>query len=58
MKEEYKMVQIIQSLFIGMSFGALVAYFKLPVPAPAAFVGVVAIFGIYIGYSIMKGDFQ
>ncbi|MFD1020052.1 XapX domain-containing protein [Thalassobacillus hwangdonensis] len=44
------MKEIIFALITGFIVGFLFAGFKLPIPAPPAFAGVVGIVGIYLGF--------
>lgn len=38
----------------GVIAGLIFALFKLPIPAPTAFAGIIGIVGIYIGYIVIK----
>lgn len=42
------------ALLVGLSVGALFSYLRIPVPAPLELPGVVAIFGIYLGYRLIE----
>ena len=44
----------IAALFVGAIFGAAVRVLNLPTPAPPRLSGVLAIFGIWIGYKIAQ----
>jgi XapX domain-containing protein len=46
--------EIIFALITGMIMGAVFSLIKLPVPAPSSFAGVVGIFGIFLGYSLIR----
>lgn len=37
----------------GMGVGAVFAVFKLPVPAPPVFAGLMGIFGLWLGYGMI-----
>jgi XapX domain-containing protein len=45
--------EIIQTTVTGMGVGAVFALFKLPVPAPPVFAGLMGIFGLWLGYGII-----
>lgn len=42
-----------QSLVLGIIVGAVFALFKMPVPAPATFAGVLGIVGLYTGWTVV-----
>ena len=44
------MVDLIKSLATGFVMGGVFAFFKLPMPAPSAFAGIMGIVGIYLGF--------
>lgn len=44
---------VIAALAVGTFTGALFTFFRLPLPAPPALPGIVAIAGIYVGYVLM-----
>ena len=44
---------MVQALVLGLAVGAVFALFKLPVPAPATFTGVLGIIGLYGGWTLM-----
>jgi XapX domain-containing protein len=46
------MKESILALITGLVVGFLFALFRLPIPAPPAFAGIVGIVGIYLGYKI------
>lgn len=50
------MKEIIMTTLTGAGVGAIFAVFKLPVPAPPVFAGVMGIVGLWIGYG-MVGKF-
>ncbi len=41
---------MLKALGVGMVFGFLVCYFKLPMPAPTHIAGVMGIVGLWLGY--------
>jgi XapX domain-containing protein len=43
-----------KSLVTGLLVGVVFAFVKLPIPAPAVFEGVLAILGIFLGYSLVE----
>jgi len=44
---------MVQALILGIIVGAVFALFKMPVPAPATFAGVLGIVGLYGGWTIV-----
>ena len=44
---------VLAALTVGIVTGALFTFLRLPIPAPPALPGVVAIVGIYVGYYLM-----
>lgn len=42
-----------QALILGIIVGAVFALFKMPVPAPATFAGVLGIVGLYTGWTLV-----
>ena len=47
------MKEIFMTTLTGMGVGAVFALFKLPVPAPPVFAGLMGIFGLWLGYGII-----
>ncbi len=45
--------EIFLTTLTGAGVGAVFAVFKLPVPAPPVFAGVMGIVGIWIGYALI-----
>jgi hypothetical protein len=45
--------EIIKTTITGMGVGAVFAVFKLPVPAPPVFAGLMGIFGLWLGYGLI-----
>ena len=48
-----RMKEIIMTTLTGAGVGAVFALFKLPVPAPPEFAGVMGIVGLWIGYGMV-----
>jgi XapX domain-containing protein len=46
-------VEIIKTSLTGMLVGGVFALFKLPVPAPPVFAGLMGIFGLWLGYGLI-----
>jgi XapX domain-containing protein len=42
------------SLAVGGAVGAIFSFFKLPIPAPITFTGVLGIVGVWAGYTIIS----
>ena len=47
------MKEIIMTTITGAGVGAVFALFKLPVPAPPVFAGVMGIVGLWFGYGMV-----
>lgn len=47
------MKEIFMTTITGMGVGAVFAVFKLPVPAPPVFAGLMGIFGLWLGYGLI-----
>jgi XapX domain-containing protein len=47
------MKDILLTTLTGAGVGAVFAIFKLPVPAPPVFAGLMGIFGLWLGYGIV-----
>lgn len=47
------MKEIFMTTLTGMGVGAVFAVFKLPVPAPPVFAGLMGIFGLWLGYGLV-----
>ena len=47
------MKDILRTTITGMGVGAIFAVFKLPVPAPPVFAGVMGIVGLWLGYGLI-----
>lgn len=47
------MKEILLTTITGAGVGAVFALFKLPVPAPPVFAGVMGIVGLWIGYALI-----
>ena len=46
-------IEVIKTTITGMGVGAVFALFKLPVPAPPVFAGLMGIFGLWLGYLLI-----
>ena len=46
--------EILLTTLTGMGVGAIFSVFKLPVPAPPVFAGLMGIFGLWLGYGIVQ----
>jgi XapX domain-containing protein len=45
--------EILMTTITGMGVGSVFAVFKLPVPAPPVFAGLMGIFGLWLGYGLI-----
>lgn len=48
------MNQILMAFLAGVLIGAIFSFFKLPLPAPATWAGVLGIVGLFCGYLIVS----
>lgn len=48
------MKESILALITGMAVGFIFALFRLPIPAPPVFSGIIGIVGIYLGYKLFS----
>ena len=48
------MFDSLAALGVGTTFGFVISLLKLPIPAPTAFAGVVAVFGAFLGGELYK----
>jgi XapX domain-containing protein len=46
--------EIVLALFAGLIVGGFFSILRLPIPAPQNIAGVMGIFGIFLGYLIVK----
>ena len=46
--------EIFLTTLTGMGVGAVFSIFKLPVPAPPVFAGLMGIFGLWMGYGLVQ----
>lgn len=46
------MKEILLTTSVGAAVGAIFSFFKLPIPAPPVFSGLMGIFGLWVGYAI------
>ncbi len=51
------MKEILITTVTGMGIGIIFAIFKLPVPAPPVFAGLMGIVGLWFGYYVVMGRF-
>ena len=42
------------SIISGIILGGVFTLFRLPLPAPTNFAGVLGIFGVYLGYELVR----
>jgi XapX domain-containing protein len=49
--------EIFLTTLTGAGVGAVFAVFKLPVPAPPVFAGLMGIFGLWLGYGLIAKVF-
>lgn len=47
------MKEIIMTTLTGIGVGAVFSIFKLPIPAPPVFAGLMGIVGLWIGYALV-----
>ena len=52
------MKEILMTTITGAGVGAVFAAFKLPVPAPPVFAGLMGIVGLWIGYAVVTKVFM
>lgn len=48
------MIELLKTFLAGLVLGAVFSFFKLPIPAPSAWVGVVGIIGVVLGYKLVQ----
>lgn len=48
-----RMRDIIMTTLVGAAVGGVFSAFKLPIPAPPVFAGLMGIVGLWIGYAIV-----
>jgi len=46
-------LEILKTFAVGFLLGGVFAAFKLPIPAPQSFAGVVGIFGVFFGFLVV-----
>ena len=46
--------EVFLTTLTGMGVGAVFSIFKLPVPAPPVFAGLMGIFGLWMGYGLVQ----
>jgi len=47
------MKEILMTTFVGAMVGGIFSLFKLPIPAPPVFAGLMGIVGLWIGYALV-----
>ena len=50
--------EVFLTTLTGAGVGIVFALFKLPVPAPPVFAGLMGIVGLWIGYALVQKAFQ
>jgi len=50
--------ELILTTLTGIAVGGVLSVFKLPIPAPPAFAGLMGIVGLWIGYALVQKAFQ
>jgi XapX domain-containing protein len=48
------MKELIYTTLTGIAVGGVFSIFKLPIPAPPVFAGLMGIVGLWIGYAIVQ----
>jgi XapX domain-containing protein len=48
------MKEIFLTTLVGVGVGGIFSLFKLPIPAPPVFSGLMGIFGLWLGYGIVQ----
>jgi XapX domain-containing protein len=48
------MKEIFLTTLVGLGVGGIFSLFKLPIPAPPVFSGLMGIFGLWLGYGIVQ----
>ena len=52
------MRELILTTLTGIAVGGVFSVFKLPIPAPPVFAGLMGIVGLWIGYALIQKAFQ
>jgi len=52
------MKEALYSLCTGIVAGGIFSFFKLPIPAPNNYAGVLGIIGLFLGYMIVQHFFK
>ncbi len=47
------MKEILMTTLVGIGVGGIFSAFKLPIPAPPVFAGLMGIVGLWIGYALV-----
>jgi XapX domain-containing protein len=50
--------ELIFTTLTGIAVGGVFSIFKLPIPAPPVFAGLMGIVGLWIGYALVQKAFQ
>jgi XapX domain-containing protein len=48
------MKEVILTTVVGIGVGVIFSLFKLPIPAPPVFSGLMGIFGLWLGYGLVQ----
>jgi XapX domain-containing protein len=49
-----RMRDVLMTTMVGAATGGIFSLFKLPIPAPPVFAGLMGIVGLWIGYAIVQ----
>jgi XapX domain-containing protein len=52
-RRRIQMKEILMTTFVGAMVGGIFSLFKLPIPAPPVFAGLMGIVGLWIGYALV-----
>jgi XapX domain-containing protein len=48
------MKEIVLTTLVGIGVGSIFSLFRLPIPAPPVFSGLMGIFGLWLGYGLVE----
>jgi len=48
------LLSFLLAIFVGVILGGIFTLLKLPLPAPTDIVGVLGVFGVWLGYEIVR----
>jgi XapX domain-containing protein len=48
------MKELILTTLVGIGVGGIFSLFRLPIPAPPVFSGLMGIFGLWLGYGLVQ----